>query len=938
MKKLIRAILVILALTWVKIPAQENLKFEGNNAEVNILTLSNGLTVFVRTDSTIPLIHTELICRAGYSSQNTGNTGFFSLYSQLFTKTASSLKNNPLDFIDVEALCSADSSSYTADVPEEYLEEYLNALCLCLSSPLYSDGELKSTFAEYKKEINEYALSLSGFINTSIDSKVFAEEPWKQESGIYPSFFSGYSLGEVRTILKNIQKEYYIPDNCALFITGNISKDKVYDICQKEFFNWKNSAPVKNQIQEEKLPEEKQKKYAIISPDFSPELTQLVLQYTSLDEAECDILSAAFNAVPSPLKNELLSEESLAIRSEAYISAAAARKNGSSRLIIQSLLEKSSQNNPVSQAELFMSKVKHAAIMDRSMFIKAQDSVNGKYLNTAGSSIKAMELLADFWALDKEVTADTFCSRFSEFTHSVYTKTERDITKKILSSQPFIFLIINDSLWNDFEEDFIKAGYEKIQTDSGFWYNQELMKAKALEEKKAELTPLEETLAAITGSREFTPEDLFYFHNYSQIKSFNLLNGIKCAVKETEGSSSAVLSLAIAGGEAASPEKELQLRTILVNALSININSSLNKKKNEAVIVSNPQISAWTEENKSFIQIEFLPADLEEVLASCISSLIWAEIQPLTADHLVSEQNYQWSLKKQYLDFQLKSAFLRQAYNKTEYEKLYDLQSPILKATTYESLALNYTKLLDASLYSIVIAGDVKAGECEKLLEESFGLLKEQTACKDITSPLPDFKKKNYKFQLSHNYTSDKTIADAPKDVPVLVPTKTFTDPALIIFKGPENYGEEEIFNALLIDLSLRISKKLSSPVTQDLMTSDFNGGIITIEKIKKTSELTKALKEALGELKEELNDDNNSEKSLLRLKAQWSVKALTKCQTLKGTAELLHKSLIAGNPFKYLEDYTLIEKAITGDFLQVLENSFKEEDALKVFSADTKK
>ncbi|MBO6176917.1 MAG: insulinase family protein [Treponema sp.] len=917
---------------------QEKFRPEGSSEDVSILTLSNGLTVFVRTDSSIPLIHTELICRAGYSSQDLSNTGFFSLYAQLFTKTAASEENSPLDYIQVESLCNADSTTYTADVPEASLDSYLNTLCLCLSSPYFTDAQLNQTLSLFREQINEYAESLSGFINTSIDSKVFAEQPWKQESGIYPALFMGYTKGEVRTILKNIQKEFYVPDNCALFITGNIDQDKVYELCQKNFFNWKNTGSVKNLNSTEKLPIQSQRKFAITSKDFSPELSQIVVQYTNLDAPECDILSAAFNAVPSPLKKELLKEELLAIRSEAYISSSSARKNSSSRLIIQSLLEKSTENNPVKQAKLFTEKVKHAALMDRSLFINAQDAVNGRYLETAGNSIKAMELLADFWALDSEVTAQTFRSRFSEFSHSVYTKNEREITKKILSAEPYVFLIINDSLWDSFEKDFTEAGYERMEKSSGFWYDQELLKAKALEQKKSRLTPVEQTLAAITGSEDFSPGDIFYFKNYSEIKNFSLLNGIRCAVKQTEGTSSAVLSVAIQGGEAASPQNEHQLRTVLINALSINISRSLNEKRMQGQIISSPEISAWTEETSSFIQIEFLPQDLNEVLDSFISSLIWAEIQPLTADHLVSEQNYQWSMKKQYLDFQLKSSFLYQAYRKTDYEKIFNLKSEALKNTTYDSIALNYTKLLDASLYSIVISGDTTAEECEILLERTFGLLKEQSTIKENSIPKPDLKKKSFKLQLSHNYTTDKTSADAPKDVPVLVPTKNFTDPGLIVLEGPEPSMEEDIFNALLTDISLRMSKKTGSQTDVQFSTSELKTGIITVLKLDRISTLTKAFTESLRELKASLTDANTSDKTLLLLKSQWAVTALKKCSTQKGTAELLHKGLISGNPYRYLESYTTIEKATAADFTEILDKYFNEEEAVKVFSADTKK
>ena len=64
--------------------AQEVLPLEYDSGEVHFLTLTNGFCVFVKEDHSSALIHTEFICRAGYSSQTAANAGFFPLYAQIF--------------------------------------------------------------------------------------------------------------------------------------------------------------------------------------------------------------------------------------------------------------------------------------------------------------------------------------------------------------------------------------------------------------------------------------------------------------------------------------------------------------------------------------------------------------------------------------------------------------------------------------------------------------------------------------------------------------------------------------------------------------------------------------------------------------------------------------------------------------------------------------
>ena len=239
MKRFRRTILS-LAISVLAISAatsQTNYELEIDTGKVSVMTMANGFTVFVREDSTSAMVHTEFLCRAGYSSQTPSTAGFFPLYARLFSTTKNPDGTSPFASVALTSSCNADSSTYTADVTREALDALVRDLAHCAQNPSFTDKKISEEYAAMKKESKEYASGTTGFINGTIDSKIHSDAPWKTQSGIYPALFSSYTGPEVRTILDDISKRWYTPDNSAIFISGNISAEKAYNTAVKYFGN-----------------------------------------------------------------------------------------------------------------------------------------------------------------------------------------------------------------------------------------------------------------------------------------------------------------------------------------------------------------------------------------------------------------------------------------------------------------------------------------------------------------------------------------------------------------------------------------------------------------------------------------------------------------------------------------------------------------------------
>lgn len=953
---------------------------ENNMGTLHIMSLTNGLTIFVKEDTNSAVIRTEFVCKAGMSSQSASNAGFFKLYANLFPQTSIALGTNVFKSVKVTPSCNADSATYTADCTPGDLEDVIKAFSQCAMQPLFSDEEIQYEYDKLKKEVDDYATSTTGFINSAIDGRVFSQEPWKQDSGIYPALFSKYSPQEVRTVLMDIAKRYYTPDNSAIFITGNISAQSVYNLALKYFSLWssyyegdRKRSPASQGLSPSSGKDAK-KKFVLTDPSFSKDLTQIVIQYTSLPMTHADIAAAAFNSSGSAFKKGELASPVVSIRSKDYLNAASAQRSSSSRLILQALLEKpylfasaadkkanKEVPSPADQCELFAAIAKNSASFSEEEFITAQNSILAKYLKLTGDSVECMKLLADWWALDSSMGSEGFYERFLNLMRDIKFAERQQIADEIKKEEPYTFVLLNSEVYQKSKAAFDQKGYTHITTQNASWYSDELEIQKALQMEQKQLRKAERQMSAGIEVSPLNTAEYFFYKNAPLIQTTKLANGIPLTVKTTADSRTALLSIAISGGECSSPEKERLLRTVMVNSFARNIQTLLSKQKQQNTFVGIPEILAWTQQRVSYITIECLSCDLPAVFKAASDAVIFGEMDAVIADSLVHEQKAQWASTIIGLGNQLNFNALKYLYRGTPYERLYDTETEVLKETSLSSITNAYTHLLNATLYSLVVVGDVKFNEIEKYAESSFGILKSIGSRAKAEFPKAEFKNKTRRVQLRHLYATDKTPEMAPNGVPILVPTKDFFDPVLYYFQCPEEKKQRVLFNALLIELSARTQEFLKAQkddikCSYTLATPSVQVGMLKADAVLHTNNFYSAYKKAFNSLKSDLTvftpseadgdakkkkkvrTQQDVEKSVKAIKTKWISGELSKTQTNSGTAELIQQGLLEGNATEYLSNYVELEKATDKMFLEILERYLPEDPIFKVFSVDSKK
>ncbi len=208
-------------------------------------TLPNGLDVIVVENRGVPLVTIEADVKNGSFTQGPEFEGLSHLYEHMFFK-ANGDYPNPDDFVarasELGAVFNGTTSeervNYYLTVPADSVEGGMRFLAAALMHPSFRKDELER---EREVVIGEYNQNESSpyFPFITAMGKALWTTAWSRKN----------PLGE-RTVIQSttpekmrfIQERYYIPNNTAIIITGDVAPDKAFAMATRSFGDWKRGA------------------------------------------------------------------------------------------------------------------------------------------------------------------------------------------------------------------------------------------------------------------------------------------------------------------------------------------------------------------------------------------------------------------------------------------------------------------------------------------------------------------------------------------------------------------------------------------------------------------------------------------------------------------------------------------------------------------------
>lgn len=905
---------------------------------VEQFTLENGMNVFLLEDSSEALIHIEVNVKAGFSSQTKNTSGFFYLYSDL-------IQNSTLINFD-SVTCNSDSSRYCVTTTNQNLENTMQTLGSLIFDFDFSDELLQNEISKLKKDSETNSKTLSGFLNSAIESRIYSNAPWKHDSGIYPSFFDKNITKTGRQTLQQIAERFYTPQNSAIFISGNFDSEKILTILRSSFGRFYST--YKTPTSNSDFPYNQQKKFVIHSADFSNEISQIIIEYTDFSLPECDLFSLALNDNFSTFKTELLKNEDLNIPGADYIDVSTSHTKNSSRIVIQSLLQKPKNNKITSLKQIsnfleITKKIPEYFLPEE--FIFAKQKFNQNFCEMISNSYKTMDTLSSFWNLEPftEISEDdletfplsyTASNLFSQIKkHSeIYLQ---PILNSFTNEEPFVFVIISDDDFKKNKKSFENAGFSEISAKNASWQTMQMYK-----KIQDNFKPNEKDVFNITSYNY--DDNNFYVKNKADFSFAKLSNEINVTVKQNHISSDLTLMIAIKGGKINSPN-DLGFEEVMINLISMMIQREINSKIEKGLILEVPQFFTQSDINTSYIAILCNKDDFDAICDSISTILVYSDPIPAAADRAVSSRQYKKRLENGSSVNQMMNAAIQTIFGESDFSKIFDSKKEILQDTDYIKILNAYPDFLDASRYSIILSGNIPSNWKDSL-EKSFGILSKNDI--SLNSPIPNEnfpKSKTQYVKINHTFLTDIPAEKAGPQPEVLIPTTEFLDPVIFVFQSPKLESDDFcIFNAMLNYIASELQKEIdkskknqNSTVLVQFPKSKINYGFLIIQNVSHINDINNAYKNVIKKLTEKINDKTATEIKNLWIKMQLG-NTLSSLQTAKLIFQGLEFFPVEQKSDFYLEEYRTIISSNAQNYFEVLKY-FPEIPNLRLYSKDAK-
>ncbi len=208
-------------------------------------TLPNGLEVIVIENHAVPLVTVEADVRNGSFTQGAAYEGLSHLYEHMFFK-ANKDYPQPDEFIgrasDLGAVFQGGTQeevvNYYITLPKDSVDGGVRYLASALKNPLFLPEELET---ERSVVIGEYDRD---------ESSVGFDFERQMNHALWTTFYSRKDpLGERSVILSTtpdkmraIQQKYYVPNNTALIIAGDITPARGFQLAKDALGDWPRSA------------------------------------------------------------------------------------------------------------------------------------------------------------------------------------------------------------------------------------------------------------------------------------------------------------------------------------------------------------------------------------------------------------------------------------------------------------------------------------------------------------------------------------------------------------------------------------------------------------------------------------------------------------------------------------------------------------------------
>ncbi len=452
-------------------------------------TLDNGLSVFVAENHSAPLVYIEIAVRTGAVAQTAENAGLFHLYEHMMFKGNPKYPNaqamqralNDMGVPSWNGTTSTDRVNYFITVPVDQFEKGLEFWSYAVRSPLMDPKEFEDEKKVVLSEIQGYFGQPEMISSFYTSRNLFPEAPWTDDACGSVDVIRNATVSQ----LKDIQSKYYVPNNAAVLVGGDIDPDEAYRLVKKVYGDWKKGEdPWKDDAKQYSENPLKAPAYCVFpNASVSPQIAQIDVVYRGPDADfnlndtyVADSLSYVIADPSGAFKKAMLKNSNLQIPDVGNIWARYMTSRRHGTLSFSAIVLYPMQNLPSRVHDFYDTLTKKAlpAVQkDKSLDTQKKrqvliQSIEDSLVRDTETAEGLLATVSYLWCYASRDYFPTYAENLCRVKKADF---DSYLEKYIYGRNPMIKVYVNPAVYEQTKDAFDAAGFTEIKAENAFWWS-----------------------------------------------------------------------------------------------------------------------------------------------------------------------------------------------------------------------------------------------------------------------------------------------------------------------------------------------------------------------------------------------------------------------------------------------------------------------------------
>ncbi len=484
MKKIKKFAVVLIMLMLIAPAFAESTPVPG----LSFFKLDNGLEVFVLENHTVPLTRIQISFRCGGITQTQETCGIFHLYEHMLfkgnekykTQTEFAAKMIEMGVAGYNGSTSEEFVEYHIQLPSAKTDEGLEFWSYAMKTPLFDAKELEKEKDVVCNEINGH---LSNPFQPFVQMRtkvLYPKYPWRRDAGGYEKVIRAAT----RDMLLSIQKKYYIPNNAAIFVSGDVNPKEVLKTVKKYYGDWKKGPdPWATEQDPQLTPATEKPIYLVLPvPNIPAGRTQIIMYMRGPDVTRdpeatyaADVWGTLYKDPGAKFKTNV-PKALPQIPHGNYMDAGywTQRDGGSIEFSALALTKPNMTAAEVAKKfeKTIYDEVKKT-VEDPNYFSKKEFNLvkkvlsDEKVLNLENPNSFIGKTLSFWWT---STSTDYYFNYLKNLDKVNKADIDKFLTKYVLDNVPIVMMIVNSEEYKKDKKSFDKEGFKVITKDNCFWW------------------------------------------------------------------------------------------------------------------------------------------------------------------------------------------------------------------------------------------------------------------------------------------------------------------------------------------------------------------------------------------------------------------------------------------------------------------------------------